>query len=154
MSLPRCLPLTFFLSLCACASAPRGSATTSWGSTMSEVGRRFELIGLATHAGRLELAAYELGEIDELFTDTLPGASLPKEGHPEVLGSLRTTFATQGLGELKRALAAGQQAKALEAFGATARECNACHLASGHVFIEVPLVAGERVPRVDRPAAP
>jgi len=115
MRLPRCLPLTFCLSLCACATAPRGSAATSWGSTMSEVGRRFELIGLATHAGRLELAAYELGEIDELFTDTLPGASLPKEGHPEVLGSLRTTFATQGFSGLKRALAAGDQAKARSA---------------------------------------
>jgi hypothetical protein len=67
---------------------------------------------------------------------------------------LRTTFATRGLGGLKRALEAGQQAQALEAFGATARECNACHLASGHSFIEVPLAAGERVPRVDQPTAP
>ena len=58
------------------ASEPR----PHFGSVMAEVGRRFELAGRAGLANRFELAAFEVGEIGELFEGELPRAELPKEG--------------------------------------------------------------------------
>lgn len=143
----RTLVVTMLVS--GCASLPARVEAGSWGSAMAEVGRRFELVGRALAAGRYELASYELDEIDEVFHDTLPHTSLPKEGHPERIEPLRVVFAEQGLTELARALGTKSTTEARAAFAATATSCNACHQASGHAFIEVPSVAGEQVPRVD-----
>lgn len=145
----RTLVVTMLLS--GCASLPARVEGSSWGSAMAEVGRRFELVGRALAAGRYELASYELDEIDEVFHDTLPHASLPKEGHPERIEPLRVVFADQGFSDLARALRTKNATQAQAGFAATATSCNACHQASGHGFIEVPSVAGERVPKVDGP---
>ncbi len=153
--------------LCACARsasdqppAPRPAAPppapvaqTSYGNAMADVARRFELLGRAAAAGRFELAEYQLGEIGEQFEDTLPHASLPREGHPEVLPATASAFVHSNLPDLQRALASRDRAAVMAAFERTATACNGCHRASGHGFIEIPLVAGRSVPNTD-PVAP
>lgn len=120
---------------------------------MADVARRFELVGRASAAGRFELAEYELGEIEEQFAETLPHASLPKEGHPEVLPKMVSAFVETNLPDLRRAITTRDRAQTAAAFERTAAACNGCHQASGHGFIEVPLVAGRGVPNTD-PVAP
>lgn len=119
---------------------------------MSEVGRRFELLGRALVAGRWELAEYERGEIDEAFTEALPSADPPKEGHPEVLPGQVTAFRATPLPDLEKALASHDPANARAAFARMAASCNGCHQASGHGFIEVPAEPGHAVPNTDTPA--
>jgi hypothetical protein len=131
------------------AAAPAPAAPISYGNAMADVARRFELLGRAAVAGRFELADYQLGELGEQFEDTLPHASLPREGHPEVLPAISSAFVHTNLPELQRALASRDHAAVLAAFERTARACNGCHRASGHGFIEIPLVAGRSVPNTD-----
>jgi hypothetical protein len=129
------------------------SARVGYGTAMGDVARRFELLGRAAIAGRFELADYELGEISEIFEEVLPHAALPKEGHPEVLPALVSAFLQKQVPELQRALTTRDRAQAAAAFARTATACNGCHQASGHGFIEVPLVAGHGVPNTD-PVSP
>jgi hypothetical protein len=125
------------------------SPAIGYGTAMADVARRFELLGRATTAGRYELAEYQLGEIEEQFDDTLPHAAPPKEGHPEVLPAKASAFVQTNVADLRRALAARDRTQAAAAFERTAAACNACHQASGHGFIEVPIVAGRSVPNTD-----
>lgn len=146
------------LSLLACA---RGShdekaeppeqpaVRPGFGTVMADVARRYELVGRASAAGRFELAEYELDEISELFTDELPYAAPPREGHPEVLPAMTAAFLKTSLAGMKSALEARDRTKAAAAFERTATACNACHVASGHGFIEVPLVASRSIPNTD-----
>ena len=120
---------------------------------MSEVGRRFEVLGRALLAGRFELAEYELGELEESFTDTLPNAAPPREGHPEVLPGLEGTFRAIHLPDLRKALKARDGAQATKSFERMAAGCNHCHVEAGHGFIEVPRVPGHPVP-VTEPLSP
>ncbi|CAN5925736.1 hypothetical protein BH11MYX4_BH11MYX4_43750 [soil metagenome] len=122
---------------------------TSYGTAMADVARRFELLGRATAGGRYELALYQLGEISEQFEDTLPKASPPREGHPEVLPAMAKAFLQTNVPDLQRALAAHDRSAATASFERTAAACNGCHQASGHGFIEVPIVAGHSIPRTD-----
>lgn len=120
-----------------------------YGTVMADIARRFELFGRAFAAGRFELAEYQLGEIDEQFTEALPHASAPKEGHPEVLPALVSDFAQTHVADLRRALATRDRAQITAAFERTATACNGCHKASGHGFIEVPTAPGQSVPNTD-----
>lgn len=122
---------------------------TSFGSAMSDVARRFEILGRAASAGRYELADYELGELEEIFTETLPGASPPKEGHPEVLPGLVSDFSKNTIPALRTGIATHDQSKFEAAFAQAASACNSCHQASGHQFIEVPLKPGLAIPNTD-----
>ncbi len=115
---------------------------------MSEIGRRFELFGRAAMASRWELADYELGEIEEAL-GTLDHASLPKEGHPEVLSGLLQSFRDAELPALKKASADRNPTTFADAFGHAAKACNECHHASGHGFIDVPTLAGRPIPNTD-----
>jgi hypothetical protein len=134
------------LALFGCATSQPHSMSPSYGAAMSDVGRRFEVLGRALVGGRFELAQYELGEIEESFTGTLPHAQLPREGHPEVLPALVQTFSQAAIPDLRQALSTRNAAQSASAFGRMGKTCNECHLASGHVFIEVPLVPGHAVP--------
>jgi hypothetical protein len=145
------------------AQEPHGRATQTeprigYGTTMSDVARRFELLGRAASAGRFELADYELGEIEEQFEETLPHAEPPREGHPEVLPALVTAFLRTSVPDLRHALSAHDHAQVVAAFERTATACNGCHRASGHGFIAVPVVAGHSTPSTDpvvpSPASP
>jgi cytochrome c553 len=150
------------LAIVAAGCTPKAAPPPepSFGGVMAEIGRRFETTGAAIAAGRYALARYEVGEIEESFADELPHASLPKEGHPEVLGPQRVAFAAPGgpLARLGQALVAqpvdGQatdaQKRALaDAFSEAAGACNGCHRASGHGFLDVPATPGRRVPNTD-----
>lgn len=118
----------------------------SYGSAMADIARRFETLGRAQLGRRYPLAEYELGEIEETFEDTLPHASPPKEGHPEVLPDLRRSFVTTTLPALRRDLATRDAKTIAAGFSRTASACNACHEASGHGFLQVPTVAGQSIP--------
>lgn len=129
---------------------PAASASRpTWGAAMGEVGRRFELVGRAATAGRVEFARYQLGEIEEVFEDTLTHADPPHEGQPAVLPPMRAAFLQTNIPELRRALDARDRQGFATAFAHTATACNGCHQASGHGFIEVPTTPGVSVPRLD-----
>ena len=100
-------------------------------------------------AGRFELAEYELGEIDESFTDTLPNATPPREGHPEVLPGLAGTFRAIHLPAMRKALKTRDAAQSTQSFQSMAAGCNNCHVEAGHGFIEVPRVPGQSVPSTE-----
>jgi hypothetical protein len=134
----------------ACAPVtPEVRPAIGYGAVMADVARRFELLGRAASGGRLELAAYQLGAIEEQFTQTLPRAAPPGEGHPEVLPALAGAFVQRTVPDLRRALAAREPARFNDAFARAAGACNACHQASGHGFIVVPATPGRAVPEVD-----
>jgi hypothetical protein len=116
---------------------------------MSEIARRFELLGRAALAGRYELADYQLGEIVEAFEESLPHASPPKEGHPEVLPSMAGAFEKTQLPDMKRAIASRDKAQVVAAFERVSMACNGCHQASGHAFLEVPRVPGKSIPSTE-----
>ena len=121
----------------------------TWGAAMGEVGRRFEVVGRAATAGRVELARYHLGEIEEVFEDTLAHAEPPHEGQVSVLQPMRAAFLRGNIPELRRALDARDRQGFAAAFEHTAAACNGCHQASGHGFIEIPMAPGVAVPRLD-----
>lgn len=126
------------------AAAP--STNIRYGTAMADVSHRFELLGRAGSAGRFKLAEYQLGEISEEFEETLPHATPPREGHPEVLPPLALAFLKTNVADLQSALATRDRSKFSAAFERTATACNSCHQASGHEFIEVPLVTGQSIP--------
>ncbi|HEX7603432.1 MAG TPA: hypothetical protein VF316_17555, partial [Polyangiaceae bacterium] len=105
--------------------------------------------GRAASSGRFELAAFEAGELDELFRGDLPRADLPKEGSSAALAVESDAFAKAYPARLKTAAAARDLAVFSNAFRDAAVACNACHQASGHGFIEIPTVPGKPVPNLD-----
>lgn len=154
MTRARIAILCVLLSACSRPStethrAAPPSPTIGYGTAMADVARRFELLGRAASGGRFELAEYQLGEIEEQFTETLPRAAPPREGHPEVLPAMASAFAQTTVTDLRRAIAARDRARFNAAFERAATACNGCHQASGHGFIEVPMTPGRAIPNVD-----
>lgn len=133
------------------ASADAGVAEKheGLGSVMAQVGRRFELAGRASQAGRFELASFEVGELEELFDGDVPNAELPKEGPTAHIPKMAAAFRATNLPELDRAAAAKDGAAFERAFATTAAACNACHSASEKAFIEIPTEVGKAVPSLD-----
>ncbi|MEO8798055.1 MAG: hypothetical protein ABI551_09240, partial [Polyangiaceae bacterium] len=115
---------------------------------MSEVARRFETAGKAAHANRFELAAFEIGELDERFED-IPNAELPKEGSTAQIPGLAAAFRMNDL----PALLDAAQKKDITAFDAAfakaATACNNCHNASDKAFIEISETPGRPVPTIE-----
>lgn len=137
-------------ALVACSRSTEASTgSVGYGTAMADVARRFELLGLAAIAGRYELAEYQLGEIEEQFTETLPHALPPREGHPEVLPAMASAFTQTTIADLRRGLAARDRTQFDAAFERAATACNGCHQASGHGFIDVPTSPGRSIPNTD-----
>lgn len=130
-------------------TSPVVEARPRYGAVMSEVGQRFERAGRAASAGRFELAAFEAGELDELFREDLPRADLPKEGASASLPAEADAFVKAYPARLKKAAAARDLPAFSDAFRDAAIACNACHAASGHGFIEIPTALGKPVPSLD-----
>ncbi len=143
------LVLSISITSVISCSRPSPRDKVGYGTVMADVARRFELLGRAAAAGRFELADYELGEIEEQFQQALPRALPPKEGHPEVLPGIERTFLLTNVADLRRALRTRDRSQAGAAFERAATACNACHQASGHRFIEVPLGTGRSIPNTD-----
>jgi hypothetical protein len=120
-----------------------------YGTVMVDVARRFEILGRAIESRRFELADYELGELEEVFDETLPRAELPKEGHTDVIPGLVQSFRTERVADLRKALETKDPVKARAALERAVDACNGCHAASGHGFIEVPREPGKSAPVTD-----
>jgi hypothetical protein len=166
--------IVFTLLLLACSkpdamvvstSAPDATAPAKGeglGTVMAQVGRRFELAGRAERSDRFELAAFEVGELEELFDGDVPNAEMPKEGPTSHIPKMAAAFRSTNLTELDHAASTKDAAAFERAFAHAAEACNACHRASEKAFIEVPTETGKPVPNVDplsvdagvRPTAP
>ncbi len=129
-------------------SAPPVATGKHFGDLMAEVGRRFERAGRAVAAGRWELADYDLGEIDEVFTLDVPSAIMPDDVHID-LRPIAAAFASKVPADLRKPIAAHDRAGFEAAFARAAATCNGCHQAAGRSFIEVPSTIEAAVPRLD-----
>jgi mono/diheme cytochrome c family protein len=143
----------------ASGSADAGAAGPSadaegLGEVMLQVGRRFETAGRAAAANRFELAAFEAGELQELFESDVPRASLPKEGPTAQIPGLAKAFLATAPPELTRAAEAKDGAAFAAAFQRAAAQCNGCHASAEKAFIQVPTVPGQSVPILDPLPAP
>ncbi|MBK8482412.1 MAG: hypothetical protein IPL40_14805 [Proteobacteria bacterium] len=87
--------------------------------------------------------------MEDPFEDTLPHAAPPKERHPALLPALAQAFVQTNPGDLRHTLATHDRTQPAAAFARAATARNACHLASGHGFIEDPLVPGHSIPNLD-----
>ena len=130
-------------------SSSNGAPRDSLGNVMVQVARRFEIAGRAANANRFELAAFEAGEIEELFESDVPGAELPKEGPTAQIPAMAKAFLEANAPELKRAAGAKDRAAFAVAFQHAASACNACHQASAKGFVQVPSEPGKAVPDLD-----
>ncbi len=128
---------------------PSAPARTSLGNVMVQVARRFEIAGKAAVGKRFELAAFEAGEIEELFESDVLDAELPKEGPTAHIPAMAKAFLATNAPELKRAAAASDVKAFTLAFERAAIACNACHSASAKAFIQIPTVPGADVPETD-----
>jgi hypothetical protein len=124
------------------------------GEVMLQVGRRFEMAGRAASANRFELAAFEIGELSELFENDVPRAGLPKEGPTAQIPTMAKAFLDSIPPELTRAASSGDRTAFAAAFRHAAGMCNACHEASAKGFIQVPSVPCQSVPVLDPLPAP
>ena len=155
-----CLSLLSYAVACRRVTiVARSSSAPSvrYGPLMVEVGRRFEAAGRAIgpgHDPQWEFARYQIEELTETFDDDLPRASPPRDVDGNALRAAAHAFATMALPALRDAVNARDLERSRAAFGTTARRSNDCHESHGHGFIEIPVRAGEPVPRVGRPAEP
>jgi hypothetical protein len=159
--LPSVAACLLLLGACSRVEAPAGhdagaaaTAGAPLGEIMVGVGRRFETAGRASLASRFELAAFEVGEIEETFEDAIPRAAPPKEGPTAHLPAQAADFLRVSLPPLKAAAASRDAAAFARAFQAASAACNACHAASAKPFIEVPSAPGKSVPDTDPAPAP
>ena len=120
-----------------------------YGVLMAEVAVRSSALGRAATAGRYELAEFERGEIEEVFEEDLPRAELPRESQGVNLGGVAQALAETNLPELKKAIESRDPAALKSAYANAAATCNACHRASGHGFVEIPIAPGQSVPSLD-----
>jgi cytochrome c553 len=155
MRLPVCVAILLWgitsLSPLGCERgkpSAEGAGGARYGELMSEVGRRFELLGRAAGARRWELAGFELHELEETFED-LPHAKPPEGADKVDLRALEQAFTNTHPPALQAALTAKDQGAFAKAFGETAGTCNGCHHASGHAFIEIPSEPGATIPKLD-----
>lgn len=159
----RLLAFSMLLVLPACSRGtpppPSGAATSALaapddhapglGEVMLQVAHRFEYAGRAASANRWELASFEIGELQELFEDDVPRASLPKEGPTAQIPGLAKTFLQTIPPELEKAAAAKDRIAFAAAFQHASAMCNACHQSAEKGFIQVPSVPGQSVPVLD-----
>jgi hypothetical protein len=149
------LPLLFVLTAgCSRTSEAPHPDAPGLGEVMVQVGRRFETAGRAAAANRFELAAFEAGELAELFENDVPRATLPKEGPTTQIPAMAKAFLEAIPPELTRAASSNDRAAFAAAFGHAAAACNACHVAAAKGFIQVPSLPGQSVPVLDPLPAP
>jgi hypothetical protein len=145
-----CFTLSLLVPTVRCSRTKAAPATVpGLGEVMSRVGQRFEMAGRAAKANRFEMAAFEVGELKELFETEVPRAALPKEGPTAQIPSMAKAFLETVPPDLSRAAASRDPAVFGAAFQRAAAMCNACHQASAKAFIQVPAIPGHAVPDLD-----
>ena len=131
------------LLLAACAAQPRPvAAPRRLGDAMVETAMRFQRAGRAVLAGRWELAAYDIHELEEVFGEDL--AASPWQGNPK-LPALAHAFHTD-LVALRDAARAHDRTAFETAVAHAAQSCNGCHKSADMAYIEIPTLLGEEVP--------
>jgi cytochrome c553 len=146
-SFARPLPALLALALLSCSQRAPSAPAPRFGDLMTQVGRRFELLGRAAVAKRWELAAFELDELRETFEDA-PTAVMPADVKAN-LPQLVKTFLPSIVSGLDAAVAKRDPAALVTAFASAAQACNGCHQEAGKPYIEIPLKPGETVPKLD-----
>jgi hypothetical protein len=134
------------LAACAAPPPPRAAAPLRrLGDAMAETGVRFQRIGRAAHAGRWELASYDLDELAEIFREDL--AANPWESNPK-LPPLAQSFQAKDLAAVKVALGARDPAAFDRAIEQAAHSCNTCHEAAKKAYIEISPEPGAESPKI------
>jgi len=129
------------------AASAKG-AQVSFGTVMLGVAHRFELVGRAYKAKRLELATYELEELEEAFRDDIPLTQLPPLPAGVSITPFINAMTTTAVPALRKAIESKEDKEIVAAFEAMAKTCNACHASAGRAFIDVPTTPGETVPKL------
>ena len=135
------------LAVASCSGSTPRPPGPRLGDLMTQVGRRFELIGRAATARRWDLAGFELGELHETLDD-VPRAVMPEDVKVDV-PQLAKAFVPTIESNLDAAVASRDPARLATAFEAAAGACNSCHQAAGKPYIEIPTVPGQSVPRLE-----
>lgn len=135
---------SLLLILAACAKDP---PPRRFGDAMLEVGARFERLGKAGAAGKWELAAFEAGEIQEVFEDDLPHAEKPDDV-PVDPQPLVKQFREVALPVLTAAAQQRDVSGFGVAFAGAAAMCNQCHQQSAKPFVVIPSTPGAAVPEL------
>lgn len=131
------------------AASATPKAAQNFGSLMLGVAHRFEVIGRAYKAKKLDLATYELEELEEAFRDDLPVTPLPPLPPGVTITPFADTMTQKLIPGLRKALETKDDKVIVDAFETMAKTCNACHAAAGRAFILVPTTPGDPVPRIE-----
>lgn len=134
------------------AASASAKATVNFGSLMVGVAHRFEILGRAYKAKKLDLATYELEELEEAFRDDLPVTPLPPLPPGVTIAPFAATMTQKLIPGLRKALESKDDKAIVDAFETTAKTCNACHSTAGRAFIQVPTTPGEPVPMIEASA--
>jgi hypothetical protein len=129
------------LALTACHSTGEEEGWR-YGALMAEAGQRFELIGRAEAAGRVELAQYELDELQELFEEDFPHAEPPRVNDGVDLESMLHAMLAGDFPKVKASLVARDRNAFDKAYRDMASSCTGCHIATGHGYLEISGVPG------------
>ena len=101
---------------------------------MNTIARRFAGAWYAGKSGNVELAEYELHELEEVIEDI--ELLRPIENGVDVYNVLQGVADTQ-IRDLRVALKSGDPAAFDKAYDDTMETCNACHHSAGHAFIVI-----------------
>ncbi len=131
----------------ACHSGTPPPPAPHFGDVMTQIGRRFELLGRAAVAKRWDLASFELGELREGFDD-VPRAEIPDDVHADI-PQLAKLFVPAIENALEAGLAKHDATEFARGFATASGSCNTCHHEAGRAYIEIPDKPGDSVPRLD-----
>lgn len=149
---PLVAAVSALLLVCACSKpapitpAPAPHEPRRYGPIMVAVGRHHEMLGRALVAGRWELAAYAIRELDEELEE-LRQAEQPEEAHAN-LSELARAFPAAQLPPISQAITAHDLVAARAAYALASTACNGCHETAGFAFLVVPTEAGAPVPTI------
>ena len=114
--------------------APPCAASARLGDRMNTIARRFAGVWYAGKSGNVELAEYEIHELEEVIEDI--ELLRPIENGVDVFSVLQGVANSQ-LHDLRAALRADDPAAFDLAYETTMAACNSCHNSAGHPFIVI-----------------
>ena len=113
---------------------PPCAASARLGDRMNTIARRFSAVWYAGKSGNVELAEYELHELEEVIEDI--ELLRPVENGVDIYNVL-VGVANSQLHDLEVAIKSGDQVAFDEAYEATIEACNSCHRSADHAFIVI-----------------
>jgi hypothetical protein len=143
--------LLLVAAVAACTPAARPTTMRRLGSAMAELGARFTRAGRAVLADRWGLANYDIVELNEVVKQDWTDASWKGNQNVE---RLAREFASTTVPSLQMTVRGRDRSAAATVFATAARACNACHVAAGVDFIEVPEALGAESPALAPTGSP